>query len=433
MSTIKILLGFAFLLFAMNARSQRYLVQLDSSMFVKDTVRPFLKRFVNLRFTGYIQPQYQVASSKGSESYAGGDFSEFSNSRFMLRRARIRIDYLVPDSNNKWAKALFAFQLDATERGVNVRDMFLRLYENDKHLFAFTTGLFARPFGYELNLSSSFRESPERGRMSQILMPTERDLGAMVTFEPQNRKHKLGFLEIDAGIFNGQGLSGTTDFDNHKDFISKLTIKPIAKGNWEIGGGISALLGGWRQGHKYIYRVEDAGNGSHRFQVDSAETNIGKLNPRQYYGADLQFKLNHDWGATEWRAEYWTGKQPGTAESSGNPGRLPLEPIYRRNFNGGFFYLLQNIINDKHQLVLKYDWYDPNTDIDEDEIGAANGNFSAADIAYSTFGFGYTFYMNDNVKAILYYDMVKNKSTQLAGYTEDLDDNIFTCRLQFNF
>ncbi|RYZ75358.1 MAG: porin, partial [Proteobacteria bacterium] len=182
----------------------------------------------------------------------------------MLRRARVRIDYLVPDSNNKWAKALFAFQLDATERGVNVRDMFVRLYENKHHLFSLTAGLFARPFGYEINLSSSFRETPERGRMSQILMPTERDLGAMISFEPQDRKHAWGFLKVDAGIFNGQGLSGTTDFDNHKDFISKITVKPVSNGRWDVGGGVSALLGGWRQGSKYIYRVEEAPSGAYR-------------------------------------------------------------------------------------------------------------------------------------------------------------------------
>ena len=151
--------------------AQRYLSDLDSSLlYLKDSVKPFLKRYENLRFSGYLQPQFQVAQSKGARSYAGGDFSEFSQSRFMLRRARIKLDYLIP-TKDYYPKALFTFQLDATERGVNVRDMFIRLYETKRHFFSFTTGLFARPFGYELNLGSSYRETPERGRMSQILMP----------------------------------------------------------------------------------------------------------------------------------------------------------------------------------------------------------------------------------------------------------------------
>ena len=425
--------GLTAIFISINGFSQRYLAELDSSLFIKDTVRPFLKRFENLRFTGYIQPQFQVAQSKGAKSYEGGDFSQFSTSRFMLRRARIKLDYFITDAKNKWARALFSFQVDATERGVNVRDMFVRLYDSKYHLFSMTAGLFARPFGYEVNLSSAFRETPERGRMSQTLMPTERDLGAMVSFEPQNRNYKLGFLKIDAGVFNGQGLSGTTEFDDHKDFISRISIKPIKIKRWELSSGLSLLLGGWRQATKYIYEVKKVASGNDLFDVDSSISNIGKIDPRHYYGADIQIKLNHGWGSTEWRAEYWMGKQPGTLTSSSNPGTLPLVPVYRRDFNGGFFYFLQNIVNAKHQLLLKYDWYDPNTKVNENKIGSTGTNFSPTDISYSTIGIGYAHYYSDHIKFVLYYDIVKNKSTQLSGYATDLKDNILTCRMQFRF
>lgn len=164
--------------------SQRYLADYDSTLFIKDTVRPLANRFNNLSFSGYIQPQFQAAGQKGAASYAGGNFSEFSSSRFMLRRARLKMDYVLPSRDKISPKALFTFQFDATERGVFVRDMFLRLYEPKKERFSLTMGLVARPFGYEVNLSSAYRETPERGRMSQILMPTERDLGAMLSYEP---------------------------------------------------------------------------------------------------------------------------------------------------------------------------------------------------------------------------------------------------------
>ena len=428
-----ILVSGVVMLASLNGFSQRYLTGLDSSLFIKDTVRPFLKRFENLRFTGYIQPQFQVAQSKGSKSFEGGDFSAFSNSRFMLRRARLKLDYLITDTINKWAKALFSFQVDATERGVNVRDMFVKLYDGKWHAFSLTAGLFARPFGFEVNLSSAYRETPERGRMSQILMPTERDLGAMVSFEPQSRKHAFSFLKIDAGIFNGQGLSGTTEFDSYKDFISRVSIKPVKIKQWELSSGLSLLLGGWRQATKYVYEVKNGPSGNAFFDVDSSVSNIGKISPRRYYGADVQLKLHHGWGASEWRAEYWTGKQPGTLLNSVNPGTLPLVPVYRRNFNGGFFYFLQNIINEKHQLLFKYDWYDPNTKIKENEIGSNGTNFSTADISYTTIGVGYAYYFNDHIKLVTYYDIVRNKATQLADYNMDLKDNILTCRLQFRF
>jgi hypothetical protein len=106
--------------------AQRYLTDIDSSFFIKDTVRPLIKRFENIIISGYMQPQFQVAESDGASSFAGGNFSQFSNSRFMLRRARVKVDYLLKTKEN-FPQALFTFQIDATERGVIVRDMFLRL------------------------------------------------------------------------------------------------------------------------------------------------------------------------------------------------------------------------------------------------------------------------------------------------------------------
>ena len=86
--------------FSKNAFSQRYLADFDSLLFVKDTLRPVLKRFENLRISGYIQPQFQVAQSKGAKSYSGGDFAENSDNRFMLRRARVKIDYFLATEDN---------------------------------------------------------------------------------------------------------------------------------------------------------------------------------------------------------------------------------------------------------------------------------------------------------------------------------------------
>jgi hypothetical protein len=427
-----------FLLFiALCVNSQRYLADLDSSFFIKDTVRPFIKRFENLRISGYMQPQFQVAEADGAQSFEGGNFSQFSRSRFMLRRARVRIDYLIT-SKERFPKALFTFQVDATERGVIIRDMFIRLYETKKNNFSITTGFFARPFGYEVNLASSYRESPERGRMSQTLMPGERDLGVMVAFEPQDKEHKFYHLKLDAGFFNGQGASGTTDFDSYKDFISRLTIKPYTINKAEISGGISFLRSGWKNGTKYVYTSAKAINGDKIFIVDSSLSNLGRSSPRHYYGADVQFKIKYAWGETEWRAEYWFGTQPGTANSTVNPGSLPNSngvplPTYLRHYNGAYFYFLQNIINAKHQLIVKYDWYDPNIKVKKQDIGKAGTNLTAADIRYSTLGIGYTYYFSPQTKVIFYYDFVTNEITNLGGYTNDQKDNVFTCRLQFRF
>ncbi len=432
-----ILAGFLTLFFSVAAYSQRYLADIDSSFFIKDTVRPVIKRFENLRITGYIQPQFQKAQSDGAPSFAGGNFSTFSSSRFMLRRARIKIDYLLP-SKTKYPRALFSFQIDATERGVIVRDMFLKLFETKKNILSLTTGLFARPFGYEVNLSSTFRETPERGRMSQILMPGERDLGIMFSYEPQEKTHRLSHIKFDIGFFNGQGLAGTTDFDDYKDLISRLFIKPYTFKKVDISGGLSYLRGGLKNGTKYVYESGIAANGDKIFSVDSSLSNLGHSSPRHYYGADVRVKLHHGWGETEWRSEYWFGTQPGTSVSTSNPGTLPASngiplPTYVRHYDGAFLLFLQNIINTNNQLLVKYDWYDPNIKVEKMEIGKSGTNLTAADVKFSTLGVGFVRHLNSQTKLILYYDIVKNESAQFTGYTTDLKDNVLTFRLQFRF
>ena len=415
------------------AKAQRFLSDYDSTLFIRDTVVKTVRRFENLHFSGYMQPQFQAAQSKGIESFDGGDFGKRASNRFMLRRARVKMDYILPNKEDNFPQALFTFQFEATERDVNVRDVFLRLYESKGQNLSLTTGLFARPFGYEVNLSSSYRETPERGRMSQTLMPSERDLGAMVSYEPRKRTAKLRGLKLDVGLFNGQGKSGPAEFDSYKDLISRLTIKPIEFSRfWSVSGGLSFLNGGWRQETKYRYETKNMG-GNALFVVDSSLSNIGAKATRRYFGADAQLVLKHSWGKTEWRAEYWRGTQPGTDSTTENPGILPEEPTYIREFDGAFIYFLQNIINEKWELMVKYDWYDPNTDVDGDQIGEAGSNFTQADIKYSTLGTGLTYAFNDNLKALGYYSFVTNEKTALDGFREDLPDNVFTLRIQMRF
>ncbi|NML19460.1 porin [Pseudoflavitalea sp. G-6-1-2] len=390
------------------------------------------KRFDHIRIGGYMQPQYQFASEKGAKGYSGGDFSPKSNNRFMLRRGRVRFDYMHFNEMDQ-PTVQFAIQFDGTERGVNIRDLWGRVFENKWQMFMVTGGMFARPFGYEINLSSSDREAPERGRMSQILMRTERDLGAMVSFEPREKNHPLRYLKIDIGAFNGQGLTGPAEYDSYKDIIAHIGLKPypLTK-KLTLSGGVSMLRGGLANPTKYIYKMGDGAAGK-QFLVDSSEDNVDSRTPREYGGADMQWKYKTGWGNTELRGEYWFGKQTGTKNSTETPGTLPNEPFYIRKFSGAFICFLQHIVNTSNQLVVKYDWYDPNTSVSGKNIGKEGTQFTPADIKYSTLGFGYVRYINQNLKLFLWYDRVTNESTSLKGYTEDLPDDVFTCRLQFRF
>ncbi len=423
------------LLFFITAHSQFLMDMLDTTTTTGKGLMNVYKNSDHLRFSGYIQPQFQVASAKGIESFDGGDFSPRVSNRFMLRRSRVRIDFVHYAREERGPNVQFVFQFDANERSFTVRDVWGRIFENKYKLFSFTTGMFARPFGYEINLSSSDRESPERGRMSQTLMKSERDLGAMISLDARKDKHPLRHLKIDAGIFNGQGINAAGDFDNTKDFIGRLSLKPKKLNSiFTLSGGLSLLYGGLENNTRYRYSTALDG-GIKKQVVDSALSNIGTVSPRRYYGSDVQLRIKNRVGFTQLRAEYIRGQQTGLRTNTETPVELLAgnEGFYNRHFDGAYFYILQNIFSVKQQLVVKYDWYDPNTRVAAKEIGAAGSDFTAADIKYSTLGFGYINYVTPNVKAVLYYAMPVNERTQLAGFTSNISDDVFTCRIQFRF
>lgn len=431
MRNLKLLLSLSFLIFLLSQHDSLYaqmIMDLDSLNKINEQYQ-FNNKSDHLKISGYIQPQFQIAQNDGIDSYAGGDFPTDVNNRFMLRRGRLRFDYL-HFSKNAMPDIQFVCQFDGTERGVFIRDFWGRVFENKFDLFAFTIGMFPRPFGYEINLSSAQRESPERGRMSQILMRTERDMGAMITLDSRKKNHPLKKIKIDAGFFNGPGLISATDIDSRKDFISRISLKPspIFK-NTNISSSLSYFNGGMIQNTRYIYTTQQ-----NNYMVDSIASNEKKYAPRKYYGADLQLKRKIKAGFSEFRIEYIRGKQTASAETSETPGKKfsGTEGYYIRNFDGLYVYFVQNIFNKKHQLIFKYDWYDPNTNVRAKKIDPAFG-FTIADIKYATIGAGYCYFMNDNLKTTFWYDRVMNEKTLIPGLLSDAKDDVFTFRMQFTF
>lgn len=397
------------------------------------------KKYGSVSFSGYLQPQFQYAQTKGSQAeFQGGNFAELTDNRFRLRRGRLRADYSLLNDDGS-PSTYFVFQFDGSEQGVNVRDFWGRYYENQFQLFHITAGLAGRPFGNELQLSSSAREAPERGRMSQTLMKTERDLGVTLTFSPRKKNAKLKKIQFDLGIYNGQGLSGPQEFDNSKDFVFRLSHKNYAfkKLPLNISGGLSALIGGLNHQLPTKYEMQKVNN-LWVMAENTSPKNINKIAPRKYYGADIQLSTQNENWKSEIRAEYITGLQSGTATSSSTPGTYPVDknnlklPYYTRNFDGSYITFIQNLNSSKNQLILKYDWFDPNLKIKGDEVNAING-FSGADVRFDTYGFGFLHHFNSHLKAVIYYDVIKNERTQLINYQKDLADNILTIRTQFYF
>jgi hypothetical protein len=137
-----------------------------------------------------------------------------------------------------------------------------------------------------------------------------------------------------------------------------------------------------------------------------------------------------------------TGTQSGYSSTSASPFFLPIPSatspntadVYVRSFNGMYAYFIQRIAKTKHEISVKYEWYDPNTKVKGNDIAGSTSNaLSSADIKYTQLGFTYLYYFDANVKFMANYNIITNESTKLAGYTKDLKDNVLTLRVQYRF
>ncbi len=375
-----------------------------------------------IKLSGYIQAQFQSAEIDGISSFSGGNFAAGLHNRFTIRRGRLKVAYDNDITN-------YVLQIDATEKGLGLKDAYVLFKEPWLKSFGLKAGVFDRPFGFEISYSSSSREAPERSRMYQTLFPGERDLGVSFEYLPYVPfEDFLGYFNFKGGLFAGNGVNA--EVDNKKDFIGRLGFSlPFYEENLAIDGGVSMYVGGVKlAAGKSIFTVNNP-------TLAAADTKT-TYSDRNYLGIDMQvYYALPILGNFTLRGEFINGKQPGgNALSSSSPTALQTGDLYLRNFSGYYINYVQNL-GDKNQLVVKYDVYDPNTDVEGNQIGAlAVAKLGSGDIKYSTLGLGLVHYWDDNIKFVFYYDSVSNEtSSKLTGFNSDLKDNVFTFRIQYKF
>jgi hypothetical protein len=98
------------------------------------------------------------------------------------------------------------------------------------------------------------------------------------------------------------------------------------------------------------------------------------------------------------------------------------DPIKLRNFAGYYIYFIKNV-GPKNQFVARYDYYDPNTKL--------SGEAAKSEVAYKTLALSWQYYMNDNIRISLNYEMPKNEKN--TTYPTDLKDNTLGIRIQARF
>lgn len=385
-----------------------------------EELQAIVKTLKKIKISGYLQTEYQYGQQDASLNVGGeNENPEHPFNRIGIRRGRVKFAF-------QEGIATAVFQLNMNEKGVTIKDLYLDLTAPwNKYSFV-RAGVFNLPFGYEIEYSSSQRETPERAMVIQKLFPDQRDLGGMITFQP-NEKSALHFITLQAGLFSGNGIN--KDMDNHKDFVGQITTSALKYGIFDFGFGFSYYNGGVYQGSEKVYKMKDRG-----FVVDDNEKNIGKYAKREYFGLNLEVAAKNSFGNTKLHTEYIWGTQPGTDKSSKSliTTSISTADTYIRNFRGGYVMLVQNLGSSPLAALAKYDWYDPNTKVSKNEIGL-NGT-GKADISYNTIGLGIMWNINKQLRMQTYYEWVMNeKSENLEGYTHHRKENVLTCRLQYKF
>ena len=368
-----------------------------------------VEKMGKLKFSGYVQTQW----TWNHADVPTGDQNDFS-----IRRGRLKAAY-----TNTYGEAVI--QIDATEDGVKVKDAYLKLQAPTVEWVALRGGIFDRPFGYEISYSSSRRESPERSRIFQTLFPKERDLGAELIFKgPANTQFQP--LTLNIGLFSGNG-GQAKETDSRKDFIGHLSYTRKLD-NFTFGIGTSLYAGGVRLAGDDQQKAYKFYNGTF---VEDVSLKPGDYAKRQYHGVDGQVGLSSVLGMTSLRGEYLWGTQPGAVGGSKSPTGAITSDIYVRKFNGYYLQLVQDIATSKHSIVAKFDAYDPNTKVSKNECQ------TEGDIAYNTFGIGWLFRANQNIRVMCYYEVNTNEKVineQVdAKYSKNIKDDAFTLRLQYKF
>jgi phosphate-selective porin len=400
-----------------------------------------LSALAKIKLSGYVQSQFNSAVGAGGYdgaqtsgptavgNFSGGALSKDVASRFLVRRGRLKVMY-----DNDLTQ--YVMQIDVTQGGVGIKDMYVSVKEPWLRTFTLTTGIFDRPFGFEISYSSSNREAPERTRMYQTLFPGERDLGMKLEITPTENMGFLSLFNLKIGAFNGMGPTAN-EADNIKDIIGRLGISlPFQEQNIALDAGVSYYSGSVTDTYsKYVYKNIN--------NVDSTASNKGANFDRRYIGVDAQLYTDLlPFGGSSLRAEVITGQQPGTKDDNRSLGSITYpfsNNMYIRNFLGYYAAFIQNF-GLKHQLVVRYDVFSPNDDNDSKNIGAPGSNMGLGDLKYTTIGIGWVYYYDANVKFVAYYDMITNDkvspqttSATYKPYMKDLKDDVFTFRIQYKF
>ena len=357
-----------------------------------------LGKLNKIKVSGYVQAQW--------ESY-GADLEKsngYSNT-YYIRRARVKFTYEAADG------VKFVLQPDLSTGNLALKDAYAVVNLPKLKNLTLWAGQMNRP-DYEVEYSSSSREVLERSRVVRSIYPGEREVGVKLEYIGVKIPIKFQLMAMN-GNFTG---TQQKDVDSRKDLMARLvySIKLPAAGigidlgpNVYYGGNLSKT-------NKYFKNS----NGT----LDSLKSAWTYLD-KNWIGAEAQIYADV-LGGLAIKGEYMAGvnSTPSSVAASATRAQMIASPSLYNNFSGYYVYFVKNI-GPKNQFVAKYDYYDPNTKLSGDAAGGS--------LYYKTWTLAWQYYLNDNIRITLNYEMPKNETN--ASNPTDKKDNTLGVRIQAKF
>jgi len=348
-----------------------------------------LGKLTKIKVSGYIQAQFESYEKDLVKT------NDAANT-FYVRRARVKFTYEMTDG------VRFVLQPDFSTGNLSLKDAYAVAYLPKLKSLTLWAGQFNR-LNYEVEYSSGQRELLERSRVIRTIYPGEREVGAKLEFNPVKIPLKLQLALLNGNFSSNQ----QKDADTKKDIMARGVYSfrlPSAGIGVDVGAHV--YYGGLRA--KVPYILDYVNN------MDSTSANTGSYMDKRWGGAEAQVYFDL-LGGMALKGEYISGRNAFAGDSKSNPNKT-------KQFSGYYAYLIKNI-GTKNQFVARYDTFDPNTKLS----GDAAGN----DIRYRTVALAWQYYLNDNLRFSVQYEMPKNETN--AKNPTDKNDNVFSVRMQAKF
>jgi len=409
------------------------------------TAESDLAKLTKIKVSGYIQAQFQNFENPSIQP----------DNYWNIRRARVKFTYEMPNG------VKFVLQPDFTPGNLSIKDAYGIIGGSWMKNFSLWAGKFNRP-NYEVEYSSSQREVMERSLLIRTLYPGERAIGAKLEFNPLTVP-----LHVQLALLNGaDGLtinnaSGTNlNSNENKDYDNKKDIMVRAYYNISLGN-----FGGLDFGaHGYFGSLKS--NALKTLSSDYStikDVKIGDAVKRNWLGAEFQLFADI-LGGLSIKGEYIAGKNASIGyapvAASGSAAAVPGVANFQNKFSGYYLYFIKNL-GKKNQFALRYDYYDPNTDITGKDVTVKKYSSTDAttlkgrtsgksDLATGTLSLALHHYFDDNLRISLNYDIVTNEKVGTSGaltesytkndgtkgtldYSKVINQNLLTLRIQAKF